>query len=280
MDYLILILLGLSVILNLCLAFSLRQEKRKGAGLRHQLHLVEEQTEEDFYDKGKFSELGGLSAGITHEISSPLTVILGRLTKLMRTDFSVLKKEELDKGLEQIKKHTERIASIVQSVREYIYRDEKSVEDVIPLSEVIDSVLVFYGQRLKNHGIELKLKDVHNVYVSGHRGQYEQAILNLLSNSFDAIDALPEKWIEISTARTPEGVKIFVRDSGPGISADVRKKMLIPFFSTKKGKGSGLGLTVVKGIAERHGGEFSYIEDPHTTFLLELPKASAIHYHH
>ena len=280
MDLLILILLGLSVILNFCLVTSLRHEKRNGDKLRYQLNILDAQTEEDFYGKEKFSELGGLSAGITHEISSPLTVILGRLTKLMRTDFSALKKEELDKGLEQIKKHTERIATIVQSVREYIYRDEKSVEDVISLSEVIDNVLVFYGQRLKNHGIELRLRDIQNVYVSGHRAQYEQAVLNLLSNSFDAIDSLPEKWIEISTGRTLEGIKIFIKDSGPGIPAAVREKMLDPFYSTKNGKGSGLGLTVVKGIAERHGGDFKYVEDVHTTFLLELPQASAIHYHH
>lgn len=273
-------LFSLSLLLNICLVVSLRKLTKNALKVSQQLIDIEGQSEDDLYGKGKFSELGTLSAGITHEISSPLTVILGRLTKLMRTDFSKLKKEELDSGLEQIKKQTERVATVIQSVRQYIYRDEQSMEDVISLREIIDNVLVFYGQRLKNHGIELKLKDVDSAYVSGHKGQYEQAILNLISNSFDAIDNLPEKWIEISTLKSDEGVQIFIMDSGHGIPVEVRKKMLDPFYSTKKGKGTGLGLTLVKGIAERHGGDFKYVESPNTTFMLELPKASSIHYHH
>jgi len=271
-------ILFFSIILGLCVTLLL--EKKKSKIIQRQLDNMGAQTEDEIYGKGKFSELGLLSAGITHEISSPLTVILTRTTKLLRSDLSKVSPEELKKGIEQIQTNSERIAKIVESVREYIYRNEENVEDIISLQEIMDNVLVFYGQRLKNHGIELRLKNIEKVFIKGEKGRYEQAFLNLMSNSFDAIDKLPEKWIEILAKQDIDNVQIHFRDSGSGIPIDVREKMLDPFYSTKKGKGMGLGLTLVKEIAQKNGGDFQYVDDQHTTFLLELPRATAENYHH
>lgn len=262
------------------LAVTLLQEKKKSKILQRQLDSLGAQTDDEIYGKGKFSELGLLSAGITHEISSPLTIILTRTTKLLRSDLSKISPEDLERGIEQIKTNSERIAKIVESVREYIYRNEENVEDFISLQEIMDNVLVFYGQRLKNHGIELRMKNTEKVFIKGEKGRYEQAFLNLMSNSFDAIDQLPEKWIEISAKQSLDNVQIFFRDSGSGIPIDVQEKMLDPFYSTKKGKGMGLGLTLVKEIAQKNGGDFQYLADQNTTFLLELPRATAENYHY
>lgn len=234
------------------------------------------ESEDEMYGRGKFSELGLMSAGITHEISNPLSIISGRVTQLMRLTDS----PELQKGLKQIEENADRITRIIKAVREYIYRKEDLDEDYVSLKEIIDNVLVFYGQRLKNHGIDLRIKNIDRIYVRGHKGQYEQAILNLISNSFDAIDGLDEKWIEISAENHNDHVQIFVKDSGFGIPLEVREKMLEPFFSTKKGKGSGLGLSLVSGIAHKNGGDFKYVPSSHTTFMLELPVASNQSYHH
>ncbi|HXH32738.1 MAG TPA: ATP-binding protein [Bacteriovoracaceae bacterium] len=272
------ILLIFFILLSAGLALALYLSKRRARQLTKQLDELNAHTEEDMYGRGKLSELGLMSAGITHEISNPLSIIMGRLELLMKNDRQ-LEKESLKKGLEQIKVNSERIATIVQSVRSYIYRDEDKVEDFISLKEIIDSVLVFCGQRLQSHGIELKLRNIDKIYVSGHRGQYEQAILNLINNAFDAVDHLPEKWIEISATRSFDVVMIFFVDSGHGIPVEVSAKMLDPFYSTKKGRGTGLGLTLVKGIAQKHGGDLKYApEEPHTTFMLELPQASAMKY--
>lgn len=181
--------------------------------------------------------------------------------------------------MNQIKSNAERIASIIESVRGYIYRNDDQIEDFISLKDIIDNVLVFYGQRLKNHGIELRLKSIEKTYITGHKGQFEQAMLNMISNSFDAIDQLEEKWIEISAVKTEKTIQIFIKDSGHGIPVEVRGKMLDPFFTTKKNKGSGLGLTLVKGIARKHGGDLKYVENKNTTFMLELPQSSSMHYH-
>ncbi len=252
-------------------------EKKKSRKLYQQLTKLTGQTDTDMYGMGKLSELGLMTAGITHEIGNPLAVIHGRSAQLLRSE-NFNDKDKVEKGLLQIKSSADRIATIIQSVREYIYRNEDSVEEFIPLQEIIDNVLVFCGQRLKNHGVELRIKDVKNKVVAGHKGQYEQAILNLINNSFDAIDHLTEKWIEVYATHAENKVQIFFIDSGKGIPVDVRDKMLDPFYSTKEGKGTGLGLTLVKGIAQNHGGDLTYVEAPNTTFLLELPEGSAISY--
>jgi C4-dicarboxylate-specific signal transduction histidine kinase len=274
------IIYAVSFILIASLALGLFRKSKELEKLKAQLKKINGLTDEEFFNRGKFTELGLMSAGLTHEISTPLTVILGRVTKLTRMDLTENNKSELEKGLDQIKSNAERIASIIKIVREYIYRNDEETEEYIPFTEILNNVLVFFGERLKKHGIELRLKNTKNVYVSGHRGQFEQALLNLISNSFDAIVNIEEKWIEISTEKTNDNVRIYVKDSGPGIPAEIRGKMLNLFYTTKTNKGSGLGLSLVKGIAQRHGGDFKYIEDEHTTFMLELPKATSAQYHH
>lgn len=261
---------------TLLYVFKYRNEKKARLALSREVKTVEGETDDEFFNRSKFSELGLMSAGITHEISNPLSVIMGRCQQLRKRKFS---QEDLEKGLAQIQSNAERISKTIQSVREYIYRNEAQEDEFIALKEIVDNVLVFYGQRLKNHGIDLRMKNLEKIYISGHKGQYEQALLNLVSNAFDAVDKLPEKWIEISARKEGDKVQIFVEDSGGGIPTEVRERIFDPFFTTKKGKGSGLGLSLVKGVANKHGGDFKYVEAPHTTFMLELPKSSSTSYH-
>lgn len=233
--------------------------------------------EADLYGKSKFSELGLMSAGIAHEISNPLSVILGRTMQLKRYYRDPARQKEMAEGLDSISKNADRISQILKELRHYIYRDSSNdfEENFIPVKEVIDNVLLFCGQRLKNHGIELQLINLDDLHVKGHRGQLEQAILNLISNSFDAIDHLPEKWIQISGVKMGDVVDLYFKDSGSGIPLEIRSKMMQPFFTTKKEKGTGLGLPLAKGIAEKHGGDLVYIDNaPNTTFLFELPNAA------
>ena len=85
--------------------------------------------------------------------------------------------------------------------------------------------------------------------------QISQVLLNLLSNSIDAVQKLPEKWIHIEVLSTEQHLKIRVTDSGSGISQDLAQKIFQPFFTTKDiGKGTGLGLSISDGIIKSHGG--------------------------
>lgn len=229
-------------------------------------------SDENIFEKAKFSELGLMSAGIAHEINNPLAIIQGRTEQLMRMYRDPTKQKELAQGLQQILYSSERIARTIRGIRDYIYKDEKSLEEHINLKEILDNVLLFCGERLRKHGIELRLIDLDKVFIKGHRSQLEQSFLNLINNSFDAIDALPEKWIEIIAVENPDNVDIYFKDSGMGIPEKIRDKIMEPFYSTKS-RGTGLGLTLVKEIAEKHHGTFQYVDkSAHTTFMLELPK--------
>lgn len=264
-----LLLIGL-----MTLAYYFIRERKINLHLSNKLAEFSAEQNDDLFGKGKFSELGLMSAGIAHEISNPLNIITGRIDQLQRNYRNPQKEKENALGIQQIRIAAERITNIIQHLRQYIYRDDMMSEDLISLTELFDDVLIFVGQRLKNHGIELRLINTENKFVKGHRGQLEQAIINLINNSFDAVDSLTEKWIEITAVEGNENVEIFFKDSGEGIPVTVREKMLEPFFTTKKMKGTGLGLTLVKDIALKHGGELVYIDKaPHTTFMLELPKA-------
>lgn len=265
-------LIALTLLLPLLTAaYFIHRDKKRS---KRQKYLEERVSfsDENLMGKAKFSELGLMSAGIAHEINNPLAIIQAKTAQLLRIYRDPSQQKELARGLQQILYTSERIARTIQGIRDYIYQDEKAVEERINLRELVDNVLVFCGERLRKHGIELHLIGIDNVFVKGHRIQLEQAILNLINNSFDAVDKLPEKWIEIIAVETADNIDIFFKDSGHGIPDGVKEKIMEPFFSTKA-HGTGLGLALVKDIAEKHHGSFNYVnKSAHTTFMLELPK--------
>lgn len=233
------------------------------------------ERDEKLLGSSKYSELGMMAAGIAHEINNPLAVIQARTTQLLRIYKDPQKQQELSDGLQQILFTSERINRTIQGVREFVHQDDKGRGSEIRLKELVDDVLAFCGQRMKNHGVNLRFYGLDKHVVWGNKIQIEQILLNLLNNSFDAIEFLPDKWIELSAEEVGNKVQIFVKDSGRGIPPEVAARIMEPFYSTKDiGKGTGLGLALARGIAEKHGGNLNYIpRTKHTTFLLELPKA-------
>jgi len=264
----ILILVGLATT-----TFSFYLEVLKNKHEKQWESLLKERSDQ-LFGQSKYSELGMMSAGIAHEINNPLAIIQAKTTQLLRIHRDPQKVKELSEGLEQIMYTSERINRTIQGIREFVHQDERLLVEDFSVKELIEDVLAFCGQRMKNHGINLRLYGIDNLQLRGHKIQLEQVLLNLLNNSFDAIEFLPEKWIEITAQQTPDTIQIYVKDSGSGIPQEIRNRMMEPFFTTKiVGKGTGLGLALAKGILEKHGGELAYVDNtPHTTFLIQLPK--------
>lgn len=237
------------------------------------MEKILKERSEKFLGQSKYSELGMMSAGIAHEINNPLAVIQARTTQLLRIYRNPEKQKDLADGLAQILYTSERINKTIQGIREFVHQDETAPPQEVTLKDLFDDVLAFCGQRMKNHGVNLRFYGLENFSVIGHKIQLEQVILNLLNNSFDAIEYLPDKWIEVSGHKKDDKIQLFFKDSGKGIPKDVAAHMMEPFFTTKAvGKGTGLGLALAKGIIEQHGGSLKYLDDcQYTTFLLELP---------
>jgi C4-dicarboxylate-specific signal transduction histidine kinase len=93
-----------------------------------------------------------------------------------------------------------------------------------------------------------------------------------MKNSIDAVEALPERWIQISARKDQDRIFIEVTDSGHGISQAVREKIFEPFFSTKPmGQGTGLGLGISKRLIEAHHGNLRLDDkSEHTRFVIDL----------
>ena len=113
--------------------------------------------------------------------------------------------------------------------------------------------------------------------------QVAQVLLNLLSNAYDAVESQVKRWVRISVAARGDEVEIAVTDSGRGIPPKIAPRIMEPFFTTKEiGRGTGLGLSLSKGIAEAHGGRLELdSHSPETRFVLTLRRGDQpAHVHH
>jgi C4-dicarboxylate-specific signal transduction histidine kinase len=226
--------------------------------------------------KGKNSEIGMMCAGMCHEMNNLLSIVQGRAEIILRSEKRDDKNKNLTMGLHQILNSTERMAKTIQGMRRYLYAEEnKNDDEEINLKVIIENILMFYNQRFKNHGIELRMHGLGRCRVIGNALEYEQVFINLFNNSFDALKEIPDKWIEISAVEIGHYLDVYFKDSGKGIPKEISAKIMDPFFTTKENKGAGLGLSFVKTTMDKHFGTFTYLDGiPNTTFLLEFPKFS------
>jgi signal transduction histidine kinase len=223
----------------------------------------------------KLSSLGEMAGGIAHEINNPLTIISALAT---RTKKNLLDKNiPLEKSLENLDKivgTVDRIARIIRGLRSFS-RDSNGDSFIHKkVSEIIEMTLDLCQERMRDNGVSLKLGRIPQVEIECREVQIVQVLVNLLNNSLDAINDLPQKWIEINVVDMKTKVEISITDSGAGIDPRIIEKMMVPFFTTKEiGKGTGLGLSISKGIIEAHQGKFYYqLNNGHTSFVLELNK--------
>ena len=216
----------------------------------------------------RIAELGTLASGMAHEIGTPMNVILGRAEYLLGR----VKEETIQKGLQTIITQVERITKVMNQLLAFARR--RSPERVpLVLRDVVEQSLEMFEQRFESARIEVKLDtDDRCPNIHADPDQLSQVMINLIMN---AIHAMPDGGsLRIAIASADDTVKLTVTDSGHGIPADSLKKVFEPFFTTKEfGKGTGLGLTVVKGILEEHGGSIAVEsqEGKGTTFTILLP---------
>lgn len=165
----------------------------------------------------------------------------------------------------------ERIADLVQSMKSYSYLDQ-GVQQCVDVREGIEETLRLFSYRLK-HGVEIRRSyDCDLPKINAYGSELNQVWTNLIDN---AIDAMKDKGIlEIATMRDGNFIRVDIIDSGEGIPPEIQSRIFESFFTTKPvGKGSGLGLDIVRRIVEnRHHGTISLESKPGATrFSIRLP---------
>ncbi len=218
----------------------------------------------------RLSSLATLSAGLAHELSTPLNSII-LISEMLADELEGEKKDDVL----TIKNQAERCMKIIHSLREFSARklEDEHIE-LIRLGEVIKELkplLEFYASKFN---FEVKLQDTG--YIKGNRIQIEQLVINLVINAVDALKSTKNGVIRLETFNENGHVVLKIEDNGEGISNEHINRIFDPFFTTKDvGKGTGLGLSIVHGIIKSHGGHIDVKSEKGrgTIFIIRFPEA-------
>lgn len=258
----------------------------------------------------KMSSIGQLTAGIAHEINNPINFVyagsnalkqlLGDFGHIMRKyealelavanqdkahkevalrELMELKEELVYEELQEdilslvadIRMGAERSTEIVKNLRNFSRMDDGHFE-MSDIEAGIDSTLTLLTNKLKR-GIEVRKEYIGLPQVYCMPAQINQVFMNIISNAIDATE--PPGTITISTHNYSNEIKIIIKDTGMGIPDEIKRKIFDPFFTTKPvGEGTGLGMSVVYSIIEKHQGriEIDSTEGEGTAFIIHIPK--------
>ncbi len=235
----------------------------------------QKQTERSLVASARFATLGEMAGAIGHEINNPLTLIVNdnEELRLMIKDnrFNEEKAKEL---ISRIDRTSIRISKIVKGLKSFARDGSNDPFNLVVVKNVIEETLELCSQKFKASAVDL-IVDVSDdtIQFECQKIQVIQVLLNLLNNAFDAVKDANSSWVKLEFRNSNIGVSFSVTDSGGGIPLPIQEKIFQPFFTTKEiGIGTGMGLSISKGIIEKHGG-IIYLDakSPKTRFVVTMP---------
>ncbi|MHA3977272.1 sensor histidine kinase [Halovulum sp. GXIMD14794] len=247
----------------------LRAEVADRTAAEAQLRAVQDQL----VQAGKLRALGEMSAGISHELNQPLTAI-----RALADNAGILaergRPEAVAENLGKIGKLADRAARIIRNLRAFARNEAEPATDV-DLGDVIADALEILAPRVEGAGAVIETPEGPLPSVHGGRVRLQQVLINLVSNSVDAMEGQAgPRLVRIGAEATGDRVRLTVRDSGPGLTDPDR--IFDPFFTTKPvGAGLGLGLSISYGIVQSFGGDIrgENCEGGGAMFTIDLPAA-------
>lgn len=221
----------------------------------------------------RLASVGEMAAGFAHEVNNPLAIISVSLS-LLKTFAG--ESPEANAHIERCNRAVDRITKIVKGLRNLSRPDLSESKTAQNVQGLVEEVLSFCQAKLSSAGIHLRTQLQADLLVPCRPVQISQILLNLINNACDAMEELPPhvtRSIELRTYAKDRMVYITVSNAGPALTADVREKIFMPFFTTKEvGKGTGLGLPLSRSMAQSHGGDLYLDASASTpTFVLRLP---------
>jgi signal transduction histidine kinase len=205
----------------------------------------------------RLATLGELAAGVVHELNNPLTSITVYAEYLVRKlESQGTEQADLEK-LRRIGASAQRILRFSRDLVQYARPSGKESESV-DVSSVVRQSVSICDHLVERGGIALSVEvDPELPVIQAVGGQLEQVLINLITNAVHAVDT-GGKVIVRAAPEGPAHIVIEVADSGPGVPEADRDRIFEPFFTTKPdGKGTGLGLPIVRNIVDQHHGQIS-----------------------
>jgi signal transduction histidine kinase len=247
---------------NICLEIGNLIERKQ---IKEKEELIRKQMERN----DRLNILGEITAGIAHELNTPLTSIIG-FTELLDEQ---IKDELVQSDLSRIKENALFCREIVKKLMFFACEVPQQIQEIL-LNPVLQNVLNLLSPAFKKKDVtaNLKMKDSY-IGIKADEIQLTQVLFNIIMNAL--YYSPPKTTVDILASKDQKGIVILIKDQGPGIHSNLSDKIYEPFFTTKPvGDGSGLGLSVVHGIMSSHKGSISfYPNKPYgTVFELCFPK--------
>lgn len=223
------------------------------------------------------ASLGKLSATVAHELNNPISGILtyAKLVKreLAEQPLDERVRDELNRYLTLIDKESARCGAIVHNLLTFARRKGAEMQ-VVDLNEITDRSMMLVRHHLEIHGFKSNVIHLEgDPTIVADPGQIEQAYIALLMNAVEAMQAsnARERTLTVRLSGDQNEAVIEIADTGVGIAPDAMPHIFEPFYSTKgKESGVGLGLAVVYGIINRHGGSINVRSSPGLGAAFEL----------
>jgi signal transduction histidine kinase len=239
-------------------------------------------TQQQVIQQERLSAIGQMASGIAHDFNNTLTPILGFAEVLLANPALLDDKKETRRCLELLRTSAKDASSVVSRLREF-YRPAETNEEfpIVDLAKIIQQAVSLtepkWRHQTQANGTTIRVSTEFKALptVAGEESALREVLTNLI---FNAVDAMPEGGrISLETSIEGENAVLRMSDTGTGMTESVRQRCLEPFFSTKGERGTGLGLSMVYGIVERHRGklEIQSTIGKGTTFIIRLPQAES-----
>ncbi len=234
------------------------------------------QLQEELAHVARVSAMGQMSAAIAHELNQPLTAITNYVKAAQRhlsaPEPSPLQIEKAREIMEKAAGQTIRAGSIIRALRGFVEKRESEKTEA-DINEMITAALALGFIHSADSNVKVVTDLADNLPpVELDKVQIQQVLTNLIRNAVEAMGAVTQRQLTLTSALDGDFVRITVADSGPGLAPDIAAQLFKPFRTTKS-DGMGIGLAICQSIIEGHGGSIRAIEQdgPGAVFEICLP---------
>jgi len=236
------------------------------------------ENEKMLISQSKQAVMGEMIEMIAHQWRQPLTAI-GMTSNNIAMDLALddLDTETLQVDLHSINNQVNYLSTTIDDFRNF-FKESKEKEDVSS-KVIIESISSLVSNQLENQNIDINIYECQEVIIHIYKNELLQVILNLISNSKDALldskCTQDNKKINVSCKNNIDSLEIIISDNAGGIPDEIMPKIFEPYFSTKKEKnGTGLGLYMSKTIVQEHLEGQLLVDniDNGATFIIKIPK--------
>jgi len=276
---------------GLCFALDLTEMKRAQARLERAKAQLEEamselqRTQEAVIARERLHALGQMASGIAHDFNNALSPIIGYSEMLIAKPDLIDDHALVLKRLTTIHRAGVDAAQVVRRLREFFRatdgRDEWQQVDIGQVAqEAVELSRPKWADQAMAAGVQYRIEtSMAHATVQGSASELREVLVNLILNALDAMPNGGDLSLTVaSSPNDPSRIALSVRDSGVGMTPEVRAHCFEPFFTTKGPAGTGLGLAMCYGIVRRHGGDITVesAAGEGTTMTVVLPMATTV----